>query len=258
MYHRIVAYLQSVFALKKANLQGIPLIPRGFFKAAPFNRRAYNSFIVEAVRWNLGDKPVIYDIGANHGDFALAFKRVYPGARLVLFEPLESLTAHLSQLNTRGSLEFEIRACALGGSDAEMSIEIPNNQNAASSLLGFGSEYLKHNPAASDTTKQNVRVRRLDSISELSSDGMIDLMKIDVEGFEFEVMRGAEDTLARVRNLVVEVSRMRHAEDEMDAIARMIDLMNSRGLKLHRLCPTIIDRNISPFPLEYDLYFSRF
>lgn len=254
---RIEAYLKSVFVLKKVHLSGIPLIPKGLFRNAPYNRTAYNSFLIEAKAWNLGPEPLIYDIGANNGDFSLAFRKIYPDATIVAFEPLKSLASRLHSLNRSVGLGLQIFDCALGGSNETLVIEVPEGQAAASSLHGFGDEYLKHNPGASNTIPQEVTVRRLDGISELATSRRIDLMKIDVEGFEFEVIRGAGEVLHRVNNMVVEVSRLRHENEETCAIMRMVREVANYGLSLHRIEPTIINENLSRFPLEFDLYFSR-
>jgi FkbM family methyltransferase len=254
--HKIHAYLKSVSALRRLHARGLPLLPKRLNKLAPFNREAYNSFLIEAVQWDLHANPIIYDVGANNGDFALAFQTAYPQAEITLFEPLAAHVARLERLKLTGAVPWTIHPGALGANDEEWEIQVPEGQEAASSLHGFGSDYLKHNPSAGNTSRQICQVRRLDALPALHA-GEIDLLKIDVEGFEFAMLEGASTTLLRVHNVVVEVSLLRHANESGCPIARMVQLMDKAGLRLFRMDPTIVNEKISPFPLEYDLYFTR-
>lgn len=254
---KVSAYLNSASALKRLHLSGLPVLPKRFLKLAPFNREAFNTFIVEAVEWKLGAKPLIYDVGANNGDFALAFQTAYPNARITLFEPIPDHVARLERLKQTGGFPWTIQPVALGANDEELEIEVPIGQEAASSLHGFGEDYLKHNPNAAKTSRQICQVRKLDGLAK-SDTTEIDLLKIDVEGFEFVMLEGAGATLGRVRNVVVEVSRLRHAGEPGCPIARMIRLMEGAGLSLFRMEPTIVNADMDAHPLEYDLYFTRF
>jgi FkbM family methyltransferase len=253
---KIQAYLKSVASLGRLHAGGLPFIPRKFIRLAPFNREAYNSFLIEALDWRLPASPVIYDVGANKGDFALAFQTAYPQANITLFEPLAAHVARLERLKQTGGFTWTIHSVALGPNDEELAIEVPEGQEAASSLHGFGEDYLKHNPAAGKTTRHTCQVRRLDTMYGAESDA-IDLLKIDVEGFEFAMLEGASSTLERVRGVVVEVSRLRHAHERHCPIHRMVQLLGTAGLRLFRMKPTVINKSIDDRPLEYDLYFTR-
>lgn len=253
---KILAYLQSVASLGRLHAGGLPFVPKKFIRLAPFNREAYNSFLIEALDWRLPPSPVIYDVGANNGDFALAFQTAYPQAKITLFEPLAAHVARLERLKQTGGFRWIIHPVALGANDEELVIEVPEGQEAASSLHGFGEHYLKHNPGAGKTTRQICQVRRLDALDDAEGDA-IDLLKIDVEGFEFAMLEGAISTLERVHSMVVEVSRLRHAHERDCPIHRMVQLLGTAGLRLFRMKPTVINRNIDDRPLEYDLYFAR-
>lgn len=255
---KIYAYLKSVSATGRLHARGLPFVPKRLLKLSPFNREAYNTFLTEAVGWNLGKTPFICDVGANNGDFALAFQAAYPGARLHLFEPLERHLDHLRKLKEAGSFGWAIHPFALGARSEELEIEVPDGFEDASSLLGFSQEYLRQNPRSAKTRREICRVRPLD---ELVSDGeapkVIDLLKIDVEGFEFAVLEGAADTLRRVRNIVVEVSLLRHSEGNYCPVARMVATLENAGLRLFRMQPTVTSHGPGKKPLEYDLYFTQ-
>lgn len=111
----------------------------------------------------------IIDVGAYIGYTALAFRRWYPEARIVAFEPL-----YFEELlkNTEGQ-EIECRAEALGARE-----EIRE--------FSFGDQ------------RKAVPVRRLEEIVS----GVPDFIKIDVEGFEAAVLEGAYHLLEKHRPIV--------------------------------------------------------
>ncbi|RYD24098.1 MAG: FkbM family methyltransferase [Verrucomicrobiaceae bacterium] len=254
---KISAYLRSVSATGRLHSQGLPFVPKKLLKLAPFNREAYNTFLTEAVGWNLGRSPLICDVGANNGDFALAFQSAYPEARLHLFEPLERHLAHLRKLKETGSYAWTIHPFALGSRSEELEIEVPDGFEDASSLLGFSEEYLRQNPRSAKTRREICRVRPLDELMAAQATDVIDLLKIDVEGFEFAVLEGALETLSKVRNVVVEVSLLRHSEGDYCPISRMVATLEKQGLQLFRMQPTVTGDGPGKRPLEYDLYFTR-
>jgi len=248
------AYWQSCIALQRVHKQGLPLLAKS--PGSPFNREAYNIFLCEAVQWRLKPDAVICDVGANNGDFSQAFSMVYPKAKIILFEPISDHLAKLHSLRELKSFPWEIQPCALGAKAEKLTIEIPDAQAAASSLLGFSSAYLDRNPSASKTTTTQCDVRRLDDVwQEVGGGQEIDLLKIDVEGFEFSVLEGAQMTLPMVKNIIVEVSLLRHSDSPECPIAKMVAIASHHGLSLFRMEPTILGSN--SIPLEYDLYFQK-
>lgn len=256
--NKLAAYKKSVAALGRLHWKGAPFLPKRFLPLAPFNREAYNDFLVEAVRWNFGKNPIIYDVGANNGDFAMAFSTVYPASTVTLFEPIPSHLRRLRGLQTDGSFQWIVQPFALGDRSATLEIEIPVGQEAASSLHGFSKAYLNSNPSAAAISLQTCEVRRLDDLEALSTQSRrIDLLKIDVEGFEFSVLEGASETLRNVNHMVVEVSRLRHSESRECPVARMVALAAQHEMSLFRMEPTILDDAEPSLPLEYDLYFCR-
>ncbi|HXU29407.1 MAG TPA: FkbM family methyltransferase, partial [Thermoanaerobaculia bacterium] len=128
-----------------------------------------------------GDR--VADVGANLGYYALLFARaVGPGGRIDCFEPepqnLETLAENV-RLNRLGE-SVRIHPVAVG--------EAAGNVRLDPGLNGVVTEH----------GALEVPVRRLDDLDELL-DPPVDLLKIDVEGYEGPVLRGAEKLLARAR-----------------------------------------------------------
>lgn len=141
---------------------------------------------------------VVYDIGANIGVYTRYVLNVLQAARVEAFEPmagnLELLRANIALGNV--SEQCSVHALALGDTDGEEDLQIDDVTSGTAVLNsisgGHASQGRQHfglPPAV-----ERVRVRRLDS---LVLEGLTppNVMKIDTEGAEAHVLRGALQTL---------------------------------------------------------------
>jgi FkbM family methyltransferase len=171
----------------------------------PFSSTGLESGLVNYLRRNV---PINFlDIGASSGEFAQAISD-YCGVRhAVLVEPQPALAAHL--ISRFPSEEFSIEKCAISDEDGWAEFDVLN-WHYSSSLLpvnrgisGFDKIF---DLRVRDRIK--VRVRTLDDLmSKISWRAeTIDLLKVDVQGGELSVFRGAEATLRRTRMIWTEVS----------------------------------------------------
>jgi FkbM family methyltransferase len=136
-----------------------------------------------------GGQGVCLDIGANIGNHALFFASHF--AEVLAFEP-HPRTHALLQFNA--GLHERVRCFAFGLSDAAgtATLAVPEGNAGMASLHGV--------PGAARTV--SCELRRLDDLPELQT-RRVALVKIDVEGHEAAVLRGARAVLSRDRPLVV-------------------------------------------------------
>lgn len=139
---------------------------------------------------------VFFDVGANIGVYTLiASQLVGDNGQVHSFEPLPDVN---DLLNTNVRLNkcnnVTVNPFAVGDRDGTTQIFI-NAQNALSSLGNTN--------RGAVLQSQNVRIVTLDSYSSSANLSRIDFLKIDVEGFEGHVLRGAEEILDRSTNLIV-------------------------------------------------------
>jgi FkbM family methyltransferase len=134
---------------------------------------------------------VIADIGANIGAFSVTARRRFPAARLFAFEPSASLFSLLQQ-NVEG-LKIEAVRCAV--SDAEGEAVLVPGRDATSGHLHKESE---------NSLAQGERVPcvALESVVRQCG-GMIDLLKLDCEGSEYEILESS--AMSKVRRVVAEI-----------------------------------------------------
>jgi FkbM family methyltransferase len=136
---------------------------------------------------------VVLDIGANIGVVTLLLARcVGPSGIVHAFEPnarVRELLAKSASMN--GFTNIKLHGIALGSQPGSFEFNIPRDN------AGQGSFIYHKNKADCDTIK--VPVRRLSEVAGEQGITKVRLIKIDVEGFESEVLLGATETLQTVR-----------------------------------------------------------
>lgn len=150
----------------------------------------------------------VLDIGANVGQFA---KRViaagYPN-RIISFEPVS--TSHSMLLkNAEGYEQWRVaRRCALGGERRKVIVNIAGNSES-SSLLPMLERHVSALPISKYLGVEETELVRLDDVLEeyVADDESTSLaLKMDVQGFEGEVLDGAPRTLKDVKVIYTEMS----------------------------------------------------
>jgi FkbM family methyltransferase len=158
-----------------------------------------------------GGRSLVVDVGAHIGQFATAIKLVAPQSRVMSFEPDPRTFARLTA--NIGSVDgVTLHQVGIGDEDGELKFH-RHKLSGMSSFKPGGVGYLE-----GDTVE--IPVRRLDDL--LDGDQEVDLLKIDVEGFEMEALRGAEGVLRRARYLLVELSLSRQGADSNLALINFV------------------------------------
>lgn len=138
-----------------------------------------------------GPEPVVFDVGANVGDWSAGVLRVCPGATIHAFEPS---AAHLARLRGRladgGSVR--VNGFALGAAAGEATLY---KDQEITGLASMTRRDLGHLGVEMDES-ETIRVETLDAYAAREGIARIDYLKIDVEGHELDVLAGAEAMLA--------------------------------------------------------------
>ncbi|MDP1569139.1 MAG: FkbM family methyltransferase [Vicinamibacterales bacterium] len=161
------------------------------------------------------DQPVILDCGANIGYTVLHYKRLFPRARITAFEP-DPLFAPILRRNLarNGADDVEIVEAAVWTRDghAPWMVEGKDGSRLATATGGA----------------PDVEVATVDLARYLNQD--IDLLKLDIEGAEFDVVPHVATHLHRVRNVLVEG----HIVDQstFDGLATLLTTLRGTGFTL--------------------------
>lgn len=155
----------------------------------------------------------IWDVGANIGQFALSAATVWPDVPVFSFEPVPAAFCSLEKLAARfrSIRPFHIALGAQAGS-ATMHI---TNSTQSSSLLKLHKNHLDMYPEVRESETREVPVSTLaDQLMAISSPAPR-LLKLDVQGFEGEVIRGAGESLKEFQWILLETSTKPMYEGEV-------------------------------------------
>jgi FkbM family methyltransferase len=194
----------------------------------------------------------VIDVGANRGQFALFALHQFPGASLICFEPIPAARSKLATIvgqNTR----VRIHECAVGAAAARLSLNITRSDDSSSLLRPTALQRRMFCNTDTVSTTQ-VDVVTLDEIIDLERFALPFLLKIDVQGFELEVIKGAEMLLQHDGDVLVEASFV-----ELYAGQALVDEVVVAMLRLEYRLRGIVSITKGPdgMPLQGDLLFSR-
>ncbi len=140
-----------------------------------------------------GPAPVVFDVGANRGEYARAVMELAPDARLFSFEPHPRTFAGLSQL--AGALGFTATNAACGAHRG--TIELWDYRDADGSSHASIHREVIEELHRGDAISREVPVETVDGFAEAHGIDRLALLKIDVEGHELAVLEGAGRLLER-------------------------------------------------------------
>ena len=173
----------------------------------------------------------VLDVGANRGQFAGWARGRFPKADIHCFEPTPQAFADLKAWAAASSRIHAVQL-ALGDQPGELQMNLHTEHSTSSSLLPTSAHCETLYPFTAAQAKVAVQVRRLDDyIDSLAQPPEPEwLLKIDVQGFEMPVLRGAPQTLSRIRACIIEVSL-----DELylgqSSFSEVVALMAASGLQ---------------------------
>lgn len=166
------------------------------------------NFLIQKITDYFGQtEPVIFDVGANVGDFSRLILANNPRARLFCFEPHPKNFAVLEK-NLHGKADCHLFRIALSDKEEESVLfdyaENDGSEHACMHLDAFCNVH-KH-----FSTEHSIKTKTVDQILEEEGIGIVDFLKIDVEGHELKVLRGADTALksGRIRMIQFEFTQL--------------------------------------------------
>jgi FkbM family methyltransferase len=177
-----------------------------------FYHGAYGRGVIEALSGLVtargGGPLVLWDVGANIGAVSLPLLARLPNLRIEAFEPAPSVLAQLRTqvgLNPRLAERLRLHPLALSSEDAAL----PFFESGSSGNRGVGSLLRMHNTVPTGAT---VDTASGDALIARGGAAPPDVLKIDVEGWELNVLQGLSQTLTERRpDVIMEYEAYRHA-----------------------------------------------
>ena len=150
------------------------------------------------------DCRTVVDIGANRGQFALVARRCLPQARVISFEPLPAAAAKFRAVFS-GDDRVTLHEVAIGPAPGNATIHI-SRRDDSSSLLPITSTQAALFPGTEEAATATVRVAPLREFVSSEDIQPPAFLKLDVQGYELEALRGCEDLLDRFAYVYAECS----------------------------------------------------
>lgn len=192
---------------------------------------------------------LVIDIGVGHGTPWLY--KAFPKAKFVLFEALPVFEPTLREICSR--LDAHYHVCALTDTDGEAAFYVPENAPTGSSLLPRSDRWKASLAGSANAAVRETKVpaRRLDSFN---LQGSRILIKIDVEGAELAVLRGAAETLKKTDVVICEL----RVQDRHGGQAEMADVLSFMAGQQFQLFDIVEMESQRDGPLAYiDVAFVR-
>jgi FkbM family methyltransferase len=175
-------------AVKLAKIFRAAIFINGLFKGAAAGVEH------EAMLRSLGGCRLLVDIGANRGQFALVARHCFSNAKIISFEPLQKPAAIFRRVFS-GDGNVRLHQAAIGPTAETRAIHI-SQRDDSSSLLPISSAQTTIFPGTKEVAQADVRVAPLDEFLKVHDLLTPALLKLDVQGFEYEALAGCESLLA--------------------------------------------------------------
>ncbi len=166
----------------------------------------------------------IIDVGANKGDWSRVAAASFPNARFIMCDAdldyLERLATVARDLGNRS--EYKIGLLGAVGGNTVTFHKLGTGSSVFPEVTGFRK------------TPTPLAITTLDTTLAGDIDGPV-LLKLDVQGYELEVLRGAVETLKAVEVIILEASLLEYNEGA-PLISEVVEYMASCGFRVYDIC----------------------
>ena len=202
----LVSLLKRILPIQRqyvsADIGSFYIDPLSQFGNTLLNQSTYESRLLNTVQNQLAPGDTFVDLGANEGFFSVAAgQQVGSTGTVLAIEPQQRLQTVLQRNFIRNGVADRIRllAAAISDMSGEAAFHLSPNTNTGSSGLARTTAYR----VKTDT----VPVMRLGEALDAFQIDRVDLIKIDIEGFEYEAVMGAKDVFVpdRITKIALEL-----------------------------------------------------
>jgi FkbM family methyltransferase len=188
------------------------------------------------------DIKTIIDIGANIGQYALAAHRFYPNSQIYSFEPVPICYKQLQE-NTKAISNIHSYNYALGNQNREITF-FQNAHTHASSALNVSKYQMDNVPKTKNFQEIKVKCLKLDDFPFEHNLLTPILLKLDVQGYERNVLEGASSFLQKVNYIILEMSFIAMYDNE-PLFDEMHSYLKEKGFKLVAPIGALPDTNLA-------------
>lgn len=176
------------------------------------------------------DIAVVFDIGANNGEFSKEVFSHLPGAEVYAFEPLSDCFATMEKA-LGVDPHFHAFNIALGDTNGTGTIQ-RSSFHPSSSLRTMAALHKTLYPKTAGVQTETIHIARLDDVAkDIPVQGNL-MLKLDVQGFEDKVIAGGTETFGRASLILIETSFVELYEDQ-PLFGDIHDQLRALGFSYH-------------------------
>jgi FkbM family methyltransferase len=185
------------------------------------------------------DKGLILDIGAASGETCILFSKAFPSVIVHGFEPIAK-TFQLLSKNIESYKNIKVHHTALGSAKSTSKINIMSRITSSSLFQSEPNSNFNGENYFDTIGVEEINIEKLDSMINQNQNVM--LIKMDVQGFELEVLKGAIETLKRTRFVLLE---MQNHEIYIGAPKYYVldEFLRNSDFELFEMIPSIREAN---------------
>ena len=193
---------------------------------------------------SLGFNPgQIVDVGAFEGEWTAATSLIFPNAKILMVEAMPQKEPALKPLKSNSNIDYEI--AVLGATDGK---------DVFFTELETASSVLEENAATHNRIKR--QTSSLNSILAKRNIAKVDLIKLDVQGYELEVLAGFDKYMDTTDAILTEASLL-DIHKGVPLVRDMINYMGDRGFVLYDICSVSTRRPLDNALWQTDLLFVK-
>jgi FkbM family methyltransferase len=173
------------------------------------------SYVIKSVLTSYlqNDRPIIFDVGANIGDYAEELKHIFPESRIYAFEPNSNTFKKLKEKINATDIQAFCVGLSSSASKQKVYTYASDDESQHASVY---KEVLSDLHGATDILEIDFETISLDEFCIQQEIKKIDFLKIDTEGHELEVLSGAKRMISEGNIRIIQFEF-----NEMNVISRV-------------------------------------
>jgi FkbM family methyltransferase len=196
-------------------------------KIGSINRPVGNlKTFLEDVKKRKFNPKLILDVGANNAGWSETVKDIFPNAKIVLAEPLAEFKPAIEKYLEKNPSDLAVFK-AIGSKTEIKEITVTTNYLDASTFL-----YEKLD-ASSNYEKREIDVITIDQLLKEHHLAAPDIIKLDIQGYEMEALKGANSTFGKTEMYIIEVSLFPFIKEDRELIDDIIIFMKEKGYSIY-------------------------
>lgn len=204
---------------------------------------------------NIINTDMVFDIGSNEGQFAEVLRRKGYRGKIVSFEPINDARKILIKNASKDDNWTVHERVAIGEKAGVVEINISKN-SVSSSILPMLQSHSKVEDNSVYIGSERVPIISLDSIiRDYLSENSSCFLKIDTQGYEWQVLQGAKESLKLVNGIICEISLVSLYEGQV-LYKDIINKLENEGFVLWSLIKGFMDKK-SGRSLQMDAIFLK-